>query len=128
MSTDKPTRSSGRREPDWNDSDAGPISTRTPPPTDGVIVSVEESAPRARPFISAAADEIALAALCRRAPEDARCDLCDASLDDAASSGLLMWSRGGELRFEEPPLCSDCAGGIGLSAFLRWSVSEDESE
>jgi hypothetical protein len=36
-----------------------------------------------------------------------------------------MWSRGEELRFEEPALCSQCAVAIGVTALSAWSVEEE---
>ena len=34
------------------------------------------------------------------------CDVCDISIEgEPAGRGLYMWSRGDELRFEEPALC-----------------------
>jgi hypothetical protein len=37
-----------------------------------------------------------------------------------------MWSRGGELRFEEPKLCERCAVAIGITALSTWAVEEEE--
>jgi len=43
-----------------------------------------------------------------------------------AGRGLLVWSRGGERRYQEPPLCSGCAAAIGVSALQRWEIEEEE--
>ena len=54
------------------------------------------------------------------------CDRCGEKFDgEPAGSGLFIWSRGGELRYEEPPLCERCASKVTLGALLRW---EDEGE
>jgi hypothetical protein len=133
MATDRPARSSERRDVDWNDYvDNGPSSTPRPDvePCDGTTPIPP------RPFLSAAADEIALAALRERRQEHECCDLCDAPLPSASapleessqSAGLYMWSRGDERRFEEPPICASCASSIGVSAWVRWTQGEDDGE
>jgi len=44
-----------------------------------------------------------------------RCDRCGARIQgEPASRGLLLWSRGDEVRYEEPPLCERCAGSVPL--------------
>jgi len=76
--------------------------------------------------------------------ESQRCDVCSANLagtvgssahadsddDDAGygvtGRGLLVWSRGDERRYQEPPLCSGCAAAIGVSALQRWEIEEEE--
>jgi hypothetical protein len=68
-----------------------------------------------------------------------RCDVCAETLtdddDDAGGNvgaydvtgrGLLVWSRGEERRYQEPPLCAACASAIGLSALQRWEIEEEE--
>lgn len=56
-----------------------------------------------------------------------RCDACDELIDgEPAGHGLYMWSRGGEVRFEEPALCGRCATAIGVTALAAWSVEEEE--
>ena len=66
-----------------------------------------------------------------------RCDVCAAPLDhasegddedrpDVTGRGLLVWARGEERRYQEPPLCSACAAAIGVSALWRWETEEDE--
>jgi hypothetical protein len=65
-----------------------------------------------------------------------RCDVCSETLaskygeDDAGfhvpGSGLLVWARGDERRYQEPPLCATCAAAIGLSALQRWEIEEEE--
>jgi hypothetical protein len=41
-------------------------------------------------------------------------------------SGLYVWARGEQVRHEEPPLCSDCAAALGLTALARWEIEEEE--
>ena len=61
-------------------------------------------------------------------PESNRCDVCSAPLegDDEPSRGLLVWSRGEERRYQEPPLCPTCATAVGVTALQRWEIEEDE--
>jgi hypothetical protein len=125
MATDKPTRSSSRRDVHWDSSGGGPSSTAN---TQAGSPDAESSgsACTVRPFISAAADEIALAALRDRKDKPEHCDLCESPLDDEAGSGLLMWTRGEDRSFDEPPLCTACATAIGVTAWVRWTQGDDE--
>ena len=55
------------------------------------------------------------------------CDGCGQHFDEEpAGSGLFMWTRGDEVRFEEPPLCQECAQNVTLDALTRWGVEEEE--
>ena len=46
------------------------------------------------------------------------CDLCGETFQGPPEgSGLFMWTRGSEVRMEEPPLCRDCAPQLVLGAF-----------
>ncbi len=55
------------------------------------------------------------------------CDMCGERFDgEPAGSGLFMWTRGDEVRFEEPPLCQGCAENVTLDALTRWEVEEEE--
>jgi hypothetical protein len=70
--------------------------------------------------------------------EGHRCDVCANALDetgeddkgdsgfDVRGRGLLVWSRGDERRYQEPPLCASCAAAIGVSALQRWEIEEEE--
>ena len=76
-------------------------------------------------------DSVADAALQVRQVEagaaELRCDACDAAIDgEAPGRGLYMWTRGDEVRFEEPALCDSCATAIGVTALAMWSVEEEE--
>lgn len=54
------------------------------------------------------------------------CDSCGERVDgEPAGHGLYIWTRGDEVRYEEPPLCSACANAIGLAALAQWGLEED---
>ena len=54
------------------------------------------------------------------------CDACDKPIEgEPAGRGLYVWTRGDEVRFEEPPLCARCANAIGLAALAQWELEED---
>lgn len=57
-----------------------------------------------------------------------KCDACGNAIEGEPSSrGLLMWTRGGEVRFdEEPALCARCSIAIGVTALAAWNVEEEE--
>ena len=56
-----------------------------------------------------------------------RCDACNEPIEgEPAGRGLYMWTRGDEVRFEEPALCDRCATAIGVTALAAWSVEEEE--
>ena len=84
-----------------------------------------------RRLYSIAIDGIAQAALTARrtaaGATELRCDVCDVSIEgEPAGRGLYMWTRGEEVRFEEPALCSDCATAIGVTALAQWDAEEEE--
>lgn len=55
------------------------------------------------------------------------CDLCGQTFEGSpAGSGLFLWSRGDELRVEEPPLCEECASQITIGALMKWELEEEE--
>ena len=66
--------------------------------------------------------------------EQPRCDVCAAALPGedeeqghlVSGRGLLVWSRGEERRYQEPPLCPSCASAIGVSALRHWEIEEEE--
>ncbi len=82
------------------------------------------------PVISFAIDNVALASLGRRldeAPPRPRCSVCDTPISEARpTTGLLLWTRGDQIRADEPPLCGRCATTIGVTALARWSEPSDE--
>lgn len=66
----------------------------------------------------------------RTTPESQRqfeCDICGETFEGRpAGSGLFMWHRGDEMRFEQPPLCEDCANRITIGALFQWSQDDEE--
>ena len=55
------------------------------------------------------------------------CDVCNVAITgEPHGRGLYMWSRGDELRFEEPALCCGCSVAIGMTALSAWNVEEEE--
>ncbi|WP_394838548.1 hypothetical protein LVJ94_16735 [Pendulispora rubella] len=69
------------------------------------------------------------------AAESTRCDVCDRQVEQVegdpdgyavGGSGLYVWTRGEEVRYEEPPLCGRCGTAIGVMALAQWDLEEDE--
>jgi hypothetical protein len=61
------------------------------------------------------------------APSNYECDGCGRVFEGApGGAGLLIWTRGSEVRYEEPPLCEACAAEITIGALLKWDVEEEE--
>jgi len=54
------------------------------------------------------------------------CDACGEPVKGDAGSGLLIFPRGDDNAFEEPPLCSKCSVAIGVTALVRWAEEEEE--
>jgi len=89
--------------------------------------------PPTTPVHTVAIDDVALAALRSRSDQAsadrARCDLCDAPVDETpAASGLLLWTRGEEVRADEPPLCRACAAAIASVALASSTDDDDPAE
>jgi hypothetical protein len=60
-------------------------------------------------------------------PQVHECDLCGQAFEGAPpGSGLLLWTRGDEVRYEEPPLCEACSGRLLLGALMRWADDDDD--
>jgi len=54
------------------------------------------------------------------------CDACGAEIEGRpAGSGLFLWTRGGEVRYEEPPLCESCAQNIATVGMVQWDEEEE---
>ncbi|MEM4405066.1 MAG: hypothetical protein QXR28_04295 [Nitrososphaerota archaeon] len=57
------------------------------------------------------------------------CDLCGETFTgESAGAGLFVTTRGDEVRYEEPPLCEQCATGITLGALARWRREDEEDD
>jgi len=55
------------------------------------------------------------------------CDACGRWFTgDPGGAGLFLWTRGDEVRYEEPPLCRDCASEITVGALLKWNAEDEE--
>ena len=55
------------------------------------------------------------------------CDSCGKSFDgEPAGAGLFLWTRGDEVRYEEPPLCEECASEITVGALVKWDAEDEE--
>ncbi|NUP09545.1 MAG: hypothetical protein HOW73_26165 [Polyangiaceae bacterium] len=89
------------------------------------------------PMTTYVADEVAAMALAARhadrerpgseAGATATCDACDGPIEgEPAGRGLYFWARDGELRWEEPGLCEDCAAAIVATASRRFEIEEEE--
>jgi hypothetical protein len=62
-------------------------------------------------------------------PDERRCDLCATVLregEEDGGSGLYVWTRGDEVRFEEPPLCRTCGHDVAMIANRHWQEEEEE--
>jgi hypothetical protein len=60
-------------------------------------------------------------------PRTYDCDHCGRSFEGTPEgSGLFIWTRGDEVRYEEPPLCEACAKKISIGALLSWEFEEEE--
>jgi hypothetical protein len=58
--------------------------------------------------------------------EVVKCDSCGESITGSpAGAGLFLWTRGDEVRYEEPPLCEQCAYAIAVGGMLQWEGEEE---
>ena len=56
-----------------------------------------------------------------------QCDACGEWFDgEPGGAGLFLWTRGDEIRYEEPPLCEACASEIAVGALVKWDSEEEE--
>ncbi len=108
----------------------GGASSETGGRNGGVAVpAVTRSHPR-NTTVAIPIDAVADAAIAARAgaQNHVRCGVCEAIVDgEPGGHGLLIWSRGDEVRYEEPALCDECATVLGMSAIAQWR-REDEDE
>jgi hypothetical protein len=57
---------------------------------------------------------------------ECRCDVCGRPIQgEPAAHGLLIWTRGDEVRYELPPVCALCAQPLTVAGMR---MSEDEGE
>ena len=57
------------------------------------------------------------------------CDLCGKTFQGPPEgSGLFMWTRGDEVRTEEPPLCAKCASKLTLRALAAYADDGGDEE
>ncbi len=55
------------------------------------------------------------------------CDLCgELIVGPPGGSGLFVWTRGTEVRYDEPPLCEDCARRLTVGALAKWSLEDED--
>ncbi len=81
--------------------------------------------------IAIAIDTFADASLARErdsmGTRDLRCDACDEVVEgEPAGRGILLSTRGGEVRFDEPVLCDRCATAIGLRAKRDFEIEDEQ--
>jgi hypothetical protein len=63
----------------------------------------------------------------RPPPRTWDCDACGRAFEGTpGGSGLLVWTRGDDVRYEEPPLCEECASEITIGALIKWELDEEE--
>ena len=59
--------------------------------------------------------------------EELICHACSTPIEgEPAGHGLMMFLRGDEVLFEEPPLCARCSLAISMTALYRWEIEEEE--
>ena len=82
---------------------------------------LERVHPRVSPFSTATHRALFVDA------SERHCDLCDVLVEgEDGGSGLYVWVRGGEPRYEEPPLCRTCGPAVAMTAMRRWEEEEEE--
>lgn len=55
------------------------------------------------------------------------CHACDEPIEgEPAGHGLLVFPRGDDVLYEEPPLCKRCAHAVGMTALWRFMMEEEE--
>jgi hypothetical protein len=80
-----------------------------------------EGAIELRNVITCAIDDVAMAALRNADEGERRCSVCeDPIVGEPGGTGLMMWTRGDDVRYDEPLLCGGCAASIAVHAWNRW--------
>ena len=55
-----------------------------------------------------------------------QCDSCGKWFEgEPGGAGLFLWTRGDEVRYEEPPLCEQCAYAIAVGGTLQAELDEE---
>lgn len=79
-----------------------------------------------QPIISCAIDDVAMAARLSKRRRQPACSSCNRPINGRpAATGLFMWTRGDEVRYDEPPLCGCCASTVTMVALHRWHCGEE---
>ena len=105
------------------------VSTREPNVQRESTGTEQKFEPATKPRFAVASHELLFAEASAR-----RCDACatplpvsgDAADEDQEGAGLYVWSRGGEIRREEVPLCPTCSGAIFASALGMYDFDDEE--
>jgi hypothetical protein len=59
--------------------------------------------------------------------KSSQCDICGEQFEgEPAGRGLYLWTRGDEVRFEEPVLCPKCSPAIAIAGERFFSGSGDD--
>jgi hypothetical protein len=102
------------------------VSTREPN-VQRESVGIEQPEAPTKPRFAVASHELLFAEANER-----RCDACATPLeaegddDDDEGAGLYVWSRGGEIRREEVPLCPACSNAINASVLGMFDFDDEE--
>jgi hypothetical protein len=84
-----------------------PGRLRTPPSAHQIVAEADAAAKRSKP--------------------QPVCDVCGKPLEgEPAGRGLLLWTRGDEVRAEEPALCEKCAPAITAAGGMMWASDDEE--
>jgi hypothetical protein len=101
------------------------VSTREPNVQREATGTEKQFEPATKPRFATASHELLFAEANER-----RCDVCATALDaageDNEGAGMYLWSRGGEIRREEVPLCEACSGAILASALGMIDFDDEE--
>ena len=105
------------------------VSTREPNVQRELTGTEQKFEPATKPRFAMASHELLFAEANER-----RCDICatslpasgDAACEDEEGAGLYVWSRGGEIRREEVPLCPTCSNAIFANALGMFDFDDEE--
>ncbi|CAN5358857.1 hypothetical protein BH09MYX1_BH09MYX1_55890 [soil metagenome] len=96
---------------------------KTPPPVDRPVTAAPP-----KPVVAFAS---ATHAILFETESATQCTVCGDEIteDDGArvsGSGLLVFARGDDVRYEEPRLCDACATAVGITQHRLWDLEDDE--